>query len=333
MALLFMDGFDAGDAQQKWTSYTGGSSSTDTRFSAGRSWFIQSNGDNLTIALSASSQIFMGFAVKFGTNPSSASTFMQIKGDTGTTTHLLLGFPTGSSIELYRNSTSTILASASLTNPLTWGTYIEVSATIADAGGTCVVKVNGTTVINFSGDTKNAGTSTNIDTITFGKFSGFTPTLYIDDLYICNSTGAAPYNTFLGDVRVHTLVADAAGSSTQFTPSSGANYTTVDELPYSATDYVSGTAGQTDLYSTSNLPGGLGVIYGVQTNAIVKKTDAGTISARPVIRSGGTNYTGTSVSIGTNDQTVSKVDQVNPATSTAWTTGDVNNAEIGIGAV
>lgn len=330
MALLFMDGFDAGDAAQKWNTVVGGSSNTDTRFSVGRSWNLSSTGDALTLTFGQKSQIFLGFALKCVSVANGR--FLDIKSDSGATTHLSLAFPTSTSIDLMRG-TSTVIASASLSQPLTWGTYIELSATVADAGGTCVVKANGVTLINFTGDTKNAGTGSWVDTITIIKATGFTPNIFVDDFYLCDSIGSAPYNTFLGDVRVHTVVPTGAGSSTQFTPSSGANYTTVDELPYSAADYVYGTAGQQDLYATSDLPGGTGVIYGVQTNAVVKKTDAGNISARSAVKSGATTYYGTTTVIGTSDQVVTRIDQTNPATASAWTSGEVNGIEIGIGAV
>ncbi len=332
MALLFMDGFDAGDAGPKWTSSSGGSSNTDTRFSTGRSWYMATSGDNVTRTIPASSQLFIGLALKFGTTPSGSARFLDIRSDTGTTTHLSLQFSSSTTLDILRGP-STVITSASVGAPLAWGAYIEVSATIADSGGTCVVKVNGTTVINFTGDTRNAGTSTNIDAISLGKFTGFTPALFIDDLYLCDSTGSAPHNTFLGDVRVHTLVPNAAGSLTQMTPSSGANYTTVDELPYSTADYVSGTSGQTDLYATSDLPGGAGTIYGVQTNAMVKKTDAGNISGKTAIKSGSTTYYGTTTATGTSDTTITDTRQVDPNTSTAWTSSGVNAIEIGIGAV
>ena len=330
MAMLFTDGFEAGDAALKWSAVVGGSSSTDTRFSVGRSWSLSTTGDAVTFTFGQKSQIFIGFAFKC--SAAGTGRFIDIKGDSGATTHLSLAFPTTTTIDLVRG-TSTVIASATLSQPLTWGTYLEVSASIADAGGTCVVRANGTTLINFTGDTKNAGTGSWVDTVTIIKATGFTPGLWIDDLYFCDSIGSAPNNTFLGDIRIYTLTPDGAGTTTQMTPSSGANYTTVDELPYSATDYVRGSSGQSDLYTTSNLPAGVGTIFGVQANAIVKKTDAGALSGRTVIKSGSTTTNGTSINLGTSDVTITNVQGLNPDTSMAWTAGDVNSLEIGSGVV
>lgn len=330
MALLFIDGFDAGDTTQKWTSTIGGSSSTDTRFSTGRSWLISTNLDLMNKTITPSSQVFIGFALKLTAH--ATGRFLDIKGDGGVTTHLSFAFPSSTTIEVYRGgSGGTALASATLAAPLTWSTYLEISATIADAGGAVEIKSNGISILTFSGDTKNAGTNTTIDNISFGKMTGFSPAIYVDDVYICDSTGSAPYNTFLGDVRVHTMTPSAAGTTTQFTPSSGANYTTVDELPYSATDYVSASSPSTkDTYQLSDLPAGTSTIYAVQTNLIAKKTDAGSVALRPVVRSGGTDYAGSSVVLPSSDATISNLRVQDPATSTAWTSGGVNGMEAGM---
>ncbi len=330
MALQFMDGFDAGDPQIKnWSgAVASANSSPSPRFGVGRYAYT---GTLFQRQITASSQVIVGAALGASNVTGIVCPYITFFGDSGVTQHITVGF-SGTTLQAIRGGLGgTVLATYSSVFVSNTFYNVEISATISDAGGSVVVKYNGTTVINFTGDTKNGGTSTNIDAVGCGVASGVVG--YFDDLYICDSTGSAPYNTFLGDVRVHTIVPDGAGSSTQLTPSTGANYTTVDELPYSATDYVYGTAGQTDLYTASNLPGGTGVIYGVQTSAIVKKTDAGNISARPALKSGASTYYGSSVSIGTSDQVVLRTDQVNPATSAAWTSSEVNGIEIGIGAV
>ncbi len=325
MALLFMDGFDAGDFSKKW-SVNGGSTSSSTRFGTGLCIDLWAGGSGATMTKTfpAASQIFIGFASAPGSNN---PTIMYLYGDTGATNHLILKLENATTLGLYRGGTQ--LATGTVTSFLImpWQ-YIELSATISDAGGTCEVRVNGTTVINFTGDTKNGGTNTTIDKIAlYPNYTYYH--IYYDDMYILDGTGGAPYNNFLGDVRIHTLVPDAAGSSTQMTPSSGANYTTVDELPYSASDYVTGSMGQKDLYSTSDLPANPGTIYGVQANIISKKTDAGSISGRTVLKSGSTTTPGSTNNLGTSDVTYSSTYAQNPDTAADWSASDVNSIEIG----
>ena len=128
---------------------------------------------------------------------------------------------------------------------------------------------------------------------------------------------------------MQTLIPNGAGASTQFTPSSGANYTTVDELPYSATDYVqSNTSGNRDTYTFSDLSN-VGTIYGVQNNFIAKKTDAGSLSLKSAVKSGASVYYGSSAVLATNDATVSDTRSQDPNTSAAWTQSGVNALEAG----
>ncbi len=339
MALLFMDGFDAGDYLLKYNvgSGTGFSSTAPGRLGPGRCLQKNHNSNGtLYKAFTPSASIIVGFACYYTTNSSGAPAIMMaVFGDSGATAHIQVATgDVAGTIEVSRGYSwsRTVLFTASV--PINTWNYYELRVKVSDTVGYADLKVNGATVGTFSGDTKNGGTSTNIDNIVMaGSANNTSIVLVWDDLYVIDETGSSPYNTYLGDVRVHSLVPSGAGSSTQLSPSTGANYTTVDELPYSATDYVYGTAGQTDLYTASDLPGGTGVIYGVQTNAVVKKTDAGNISARSAVKTGGTTYYGTSTAVGTSDQVVSRVDQTNPATATAWTSGDVNGMEIGIGAV
>jgi len=327
MALLLMDGFDAGDASLKWISGNNTSSATGTRFNYGRSVGIQSG--VFSRRFTASSQIFVGLAMHISSLDGQVRPYVSLSADSGATIHLTIGYSNAALI-LYRGSVGgTVLGTYSAVfSPGTWY-HLEVSATVADAGGTCTVKLNGATVITYTGDTKNAGTSTNIDTLALGSNGGFTA--YFDDVYVANSTGSAPYNTFLGDVRVYALSPSGAGTSTQFTPSSGANYTTVDELPYSATDYVSGTTiGLRDLYTMSDLPATANSVLAVQHNVVAKKADAYPISMRPVIRSGASNYFGNTVSLGASDSVLQDLRTEDPATTTAWTISGVNALEAGM---
>lgn len=332
MALVFMDGFEAGDTTLKWEYVLAGSRSADTRFSTGSSWSLSPLGSNMFKSFTPVSKVIVGFAAKF-TSLSGASDFLRLAGDSGATTHLMLRYQ-GNYLKLVRGDGTVLATEATPSMVLNaWQNYYEISATIADAGGTATVRVNGVPVITYTGDTKNGGTATTIDRLTFVTMTngGTDASVFLmDDFYICDGTGSAPYNDLLGDVRVHTMVPNGAGTSTQFAPSSGANYTTVDELPFSAADYVrSATPGNRDTYAMSDLPAGVTTIYGVQNNIITKKTDAGTIGIKPVLRSGGTNYYGTTTNLGTADILIRDLRQFDPATSAAWTSAAVNNMESG----
>jgi hypothetical protein len=104
----------------------------------------------------------------------------------------------------------------------------------------------------------------------------------------------------------------------------------VDELPYSATDYVtSGTTGNRDTYTLTDLPATVGTIFAVQNNVIAKKTDATNIALKPAVRSGGTVYYGTATNLSTSDATLMDLRTADPATAVSWTATNVNALEAG----
>lgn len=327
MALLFIDGFDAGDTSLKWRSGGTITSTAGGPFGTGR--YASVSGLFYHDMAVAKSKIFCGFAASCSSiSASGGGIVLYLIGDNRTVTHLTLWIKQDE-VRLVRGAFGgTTIASAAGSFMQNTFYYIEVSATIADAGGTCEVRLNGVTVINYTGDTKNAGTNNSIDCIGFSSNSN---SIGVDDFWIADDTGPAPHNTFLGNVRIQTLVPSGAGNSTQFTPSTGANYSTVDELPYSSTDYVSSqTAGQKDTYAMTDIAASPQNIFATQTNLIARKTDAGSIGVRPILRSGGTDYAGSSTYLGVGDVVIRELHPLNPATSTAWTASSVNAIETGM---
>jgi hypothetical protein len=324
MALLYIDGFDAGDFFAKgWTGTA--ASATVTRFNAGRSLLV----DNAVAAvrsIPATTSLVIGYAIRHATQDYN-SRVINLMSDSGTISQLNFKWTNSTTFALQRNSTT--IASATVPFLTTNWYYIEVALTVADSGGTCVIKINGATIINFTGDTRNGGATGAIDTIQINNGSSNT-SAYVDDLYICDMTGPAPYNTFLGEVRVYSLSPSAAGYSTQFTPLAGANYTNVDELPYSAADYVtSGTVGHLDMYTMSDLPISAGTVLAIQNNTIAKKTDSAVIALKTALKSGASTYYGVSSNLGTFDSTLSDLRTTDPATGVAWTQSGINSLEAG----
>lgn len=240
-------------------------------------------------------------------------------------------FPTNSNNSEYSTNqlqVGTLLAESTEAFPVApGGAYVEVRAYVHDTAGRCVVRLNGQTVIDYTGDTRwnTVGTAV-IKVVSIGPpHNNFGQ---IDDLYILAADAVAP-NDFLGDVRVETLTVSGT-TSAGLTGSDGDstdNHLLVDELPVSDADYVQGdTAGQRDVYTLTNLPAGSSV-KGVQVSARALKDDAGERSLRFGIRSGGSEST-RDVSLSTTAASATHVVGADPATSAAWTEAGVNGAEV-----
>jgi hypothetical protein len=324
-----MDGFDLGDSTVRF-DYTGTlfGSSTTTAFTYGRSVSNGGNQQFMKKAVPAASIVYSG--VRFFPGQAGGLIFF---GDSGATQHVTVAVQGSGAIQIYRgNMAGTLLATAVPTWPLsTWG-YLEVSCSISDTVGYVEVRKDGsaTPVVTFTGDTKNAGTSSTIDAVGLITASS-TPSLF-DDWYICDNNGTAN-NTWLGDVRVMTLAPNGNGASSQFLNSASNftnNYTYVDEQPYSAADYVgSTTTGDVDTYTMADVS--QGTIFGVQPILIAAKPDAGLAQIKQVVRSGATNYTGTTKVLSTTFTSYTDAPlETDPATSAAWTQSGVNAVEVGV---
>lgn len=331
MTLLFIDGFDAQDALIKWLSTLGAAPDYTGvgRYGVGTTFKAGSASGRLSKPIAASAQIIIGAAVKVDSIASARILFAGW-GDSGATQHATLQVSTTGQLQAMRGNSTVVASSAAGLIVAGAANYIEMRGTIADAGGVIEVKLNGVQVINFSGDTKNAGTATNFDMVTLGSTTT-DPNVSYDDLYISNALGSAPQNTFLGEVVVQTLVPNGAGASTGLTPvGSPNNWENVDEIPYSTADYnASNVPGTRDTYSMSNLAGSTGTIFGVQNNIIASKTGVGAASLKPVVRSGGTDYYDATLGLGASPVLSSVIRETDPATSAAWTATNVNAVEVG----
>lgn len=247
----------------------------------------------------------------------------------GATQHVTLYVDASGYLKLYRGAggSGTLLAtSTTVINNSSWY-YLELKVTIDNAGA-YELKINGVTEFSSgSADTQNGGTAT-MDKIRLTAFGA-----YLDDFYICDTTGSSN-TTFLGDCRIDTLLPTGDGNYTQFTPSTGtSHYALVDDPAGSlnTTDYnSSSTANDRDSYTFPDLAGLVSqTVYGIQINAYAIKTDSGTRSLGTMSRLSGTNKDGAGTALGTAYDFISEIQETDPA-SAAWTESNVNAAEFGV---
>ena len=330
MSLLFIDGFDAGDMLLKWSAVSSSTiaSSTTTPYGAGRSMELGSSAD-MYRPFTPSAQVTAGLAYQPVATTSRVTVYFMADG--GTILHANVTRNSSSGLLEVRRGATLLATGTTVLSAGTWY-YLEMQATVADSGGIIKVRLNGasTNEIDFTGDTKNGGTSTLIDAI---RIENNSTNNRVDNLYVLNSTGTVN-TTFLGAVRVHTLAPNGNGATSQFTGSDGDqtdNYQLVDELPYSVADYVaSSTSAQRDTYQLDDLPVGYHQVLGAQSNIVGLKNTAGARALKAAIRSNSTVHYGSSRSVSTNVQTYSDVFENSPVTSLAWTSAEINNLESGM---
>ena len=212
--------------------------------------------------------------------------------------------------------------------------YIEIKATFHTSTGSVEVRVNEATDINLSGiNTAGAGAAS-ASRVILGDLNGGGTQPSWDDYYACDGTGSAPFNTFLGDVRVCSLRPSGNGNSSQLLGSDGNstdNYLLVDEPgDVDIADYVqSGTVSQKDTYAMTDLPSATGTVYAVKPVMVVTKDDAGSRSAASVIRLSATEQDSANHSLSTSYEWVQDIRTAKPGGGT-WTVSDVNSMEVGM---
>lgn len=231
-------------------------------------------------------------------------------------------------------SPSSILGSWSGLTANAWH-HIEMACTVADSGGEFKVWVDGTAVINFSGDTKyRSAAADNVSTLLFGPGYNSIASVYFDDIICWDETGETP-NTAgqLGEHRIWTLSPEA-DDAVQFTPNSGANnYSRINESPNDGgTSYTSSTTvGHKDVFTLADMTVTPDTIYAVVVKTIAKKTGTGATNVKGLVSISGTQYEGAAVTLTTSYAGAPAVFGYNPATSAAWTATVINAMKIGYG--
>lgn len=206
MTLLLKEPWSSGGATAAWTSTSFGSPAVGGRNGYGFSFDNPTHYAKTVTAGDEHATFIVGFAVKTAPTDdfdADDNGFISFWGDAGATCHVYIGndHATTNPIQIRQGVRGTVLASSASATSVYWPDsnfhYLEVKCTLSDTVGSVAVKVDGTTVATFSGDTKNGGTATVLDTI---KIGGFYPnTVILDDLYFFNGAGSAPYNDFYGD--------------------------------------------------------------------------------------------------------------------------------------
>lgn len=333
MSLIYFDGFETyatADITKSWNSAVNGPTIATT--SGRRSGGTLSCAASAYVALtfpSAESSVVAGCALNFSTLPSLGynAWFLRLA-DSGND-QIKLKLNSDGTIGIYRNNTLLGTSSASV-EAAAWH-YLQIKTVINDTTGSYEVRLDDVNILSASNvDTKDtANASVNQIYLGIESTSG-NPTVKVDDFYILNTSGSAPNNNFLGDVRIDAIYPSSDGNYTQWTPSTGVNhYAVVDESTPNTTDYVSdATNGNKDSYGMTNVPALTAqTIYGVMVRAAALKDDAGARSLKVGVRSSTTDSLSSAQAITTSQLYYNNIHETDPATAAAWTESGVNALE------
>lgn len=333
MAILFIDGFDHYAIAERLRKWTGNRSnavsamSSTTRFSSGQSLDVnsQASGQGIFKTLEYQATWTVGFAIMF--DDDSAVTFFYLTQDG--LVHVQLTKTGSNQLQLQNGNGTTIATGTTIIAEDTWY-YLELQVTIGNSAA-YEFRINEVSEFSGTGDTQNGGSAV-ANRIEFqsNANNGF----QLDDLYALDGTGGAPYDDFLGDVRVETLFPSGNGNSSQFDGSDGNttdNYLLVDEQTDQDDDttYVqSPDVGDKDTYAYGNLVTVTGDVLAVQLAPVGRKTSAGGRSFNHVARLSATEEDGAAVALQDSFLVHRDIRTTKPGGG-AWSVSDVNSAEFG----
>lgn len=224
---------------------------------------------------------------------------------------------------------TTTVAQAFVTNVFQ---YLEFKATIHNTAGAYELRVNGVTLLSaINVNTRNSANNQATAVRLRWSDNGSGGTNW-DDYYICNALGTVN-NDFLGAIKIECKFPSAPGTTTGWTPTgAAANWDCVnDTAPNGDTDYVSAAiAGTKDTNALQDMTATAGTVVGLNVHIQARKDDLNPRQIATVVRTGGTDYTGPTVTMNSTYTDSSAIWENNPNTSSPWSLADVNGMEAGV---
>jgi len=291
--------------------------------SGGHSLHGISNGTASTKNISSNiGSMNLVFAVNIASSSIGTSAALFSLNDAGTA-QVSLRILSDGTIQAFRGSLGTLLGATS-PGAFTFGVFqsIEVNVTISATVGVFQVWVNSVSVLNLTAQNTKNTANTTVSAFTLSCVGN----VVHDFCDIVWSDGSR-----IGDVRTECIVPSGAGTHAQWTPSAGANWQNVDEIPPDGDTTFNDTTvvGNIDSFTHPALSASPASILAVIVNVRARNTTTGVGSVAPFVRSSTTELAGTAVTLNTSYQNFQSVYATDPATSAAWTLSGVNACEIG----
>lgn len=326
MTLLTTEGFETQAVKDGW-------SFTSPQFVAGRfGGFALSTGTASYSPPAATDVIVVGWARRINTS-GNAQVLIDLFDAASANLQARVNMRADRVIDIARGSSVVVASSAGPVGAGGDWLWVEVKARLNDVTGFIEVKVNGTVVASYVGDTVNttsAGLNNGVTRIDFPGASGNGNT---DDVIVLDTAGAAPFNNYLGECGVETLVPNGNGVASQLVGSDGNsvdNYLLVDELPAVDTDRVeSSTTGNRDLYTFTDPAAGIGEVLAVTPCVAVSKVLPGPATIKLVERLGGTERISAAKAV-TNLGWRTTAPAITDPNGAAWTPANVTAAQFGV---
>lgn len=295
---------------------------------------------NTTVFGASPTELYTGRAVYLPNGLSDGDGILQVFGNAFTSTQGDVYFTCGSGLINAYNFNGTLLGSSPASTIIS-GTWfwlearVKMSSNSTTADGIVEVWVNNRQVIsNTACITKRSNSSTGYGGINLLPYYPNGGNV-VDDFYITDTTGSAPWNTRLGDCRIATITVNADAGPNQGVVASGnpAHYTAVADVPFNSTDYITlpaSASGSGEIFGHATLPStNTFSILATAVVGVARKTDAGNAAFKLSLKTGSNTYNSNTQYLATSNAYFRQEWVTNPNTSSQWTVSDWTTANLG----
>jgi hypothetical protein len=238
---------------------------------------------------------------------------------------------TGGSLSLRRGTT--ILATSTAGLVTTGVRYnLECYFKPRSSGGEFTVKLDGTQILTYSGNTTDNAATCDGFRLLAGHNSPGSITWW-DDVAVNDNSGSVN-NSWVGRINLWPLYARGPGDVTQLSRGGldlGANYAQVRDPDPTGQTFVQGDINNYDLYQVDTLDLPAGATINNIIVQVVGKSTSGSGYIAPMIKAADTESQGTDKLLSNGFLNVrQQAWATNPKTSTAWTESDLSTLQIGV---
>jgi hypothetical protein len=330
LSILWIDGFDEiGSTDQKYSSSersTSQSSGSNSAYGYGRSLKVQNGWVAPVLSGAPFTVLFSAFDLILYNTYDVTQLQFEFWDEAASAVQCYLKTAvnqpvSGYDLQLYRGA-NLLHTWTGVLRHNTWQ-HVSLRGRIDSTAGSVTLAVNGVDMGTFTGNTQNT-TNTRVDRFRLNMTAN-NDRVNVDNWIIATGLATDP---LLPISRVYGALTPNANIAVQWTPSTGQNWQTVDEIPPGDSDYNSTSAsGNQDVFSHAALPNTPSQIHAVRVNARAYADASDQI--QNLVRVSGTDYYGAAKSPTASYLSYGHIWQNNPATSAPWTPAEAVNAGFG----
>lgn len=249
--------------------------------------------------------------------------------------HFSLAFTPAGSFVMFPASGSAFYSDPNVVYHRVWH-WLELKVSLLDAGS-FELRIDGVNVLSGSGDFRDGtGNTSTLDSVRLSGAddAGNDDSLLWGDIVILDGSGSAPYNDFLGDLRIENSVPNGDGATAAWTPLSGSNFQNIDEAISAYDDdttYISSaTVDQINLAThVDHVLTNVNSVKFAQLSALARNDGATNLRLRAVSNAVASESADITLVNGTY-KWCNHIMTQDPNTAAAWTLAGINAAEWGV---